>query len=107
MSIGEIKPGIGSIAQLNRYRETQGLDNIKAPEGNEKSFAKVFSETISEVDKLQLQADKDIDNVVLGKSNSPHEAMIALEKADVAFQLMNTIRSKIIRAYEEVLRTQI
>ena len=25
----------------------------------------------------------------------------ALEKADVAFQLMNNVRSKIIRAYEE------
>ena len=36
-----------------------------------------------------------------------HEAMIALEKADIAFQLMNTIRGKIVRAYEEVMRMQV
>jgi flagellar hook-basal body complex protein FliE len=36
-----------------------------------------------------------------------HEAMIALEKADIAFQLMTSIKSKIIRAYEEVMRTQV
>jgi flagellar hook-basal body complex protein FliE len=33
--------------------------------------------------------------------------MVALEKADVAFQLMSAIRGKIVRAYEEVMRTQV
>jgi flagellar hook-basal body complex protein FliE len=45
--------------------------------------------------------------MILGKGVQTHEAMIALEKADVAFQLMNNIRMKITRAYEEVMRTQV
>ena len=50
----------------------------------------------------------EIEDLVLKKKNiTPHEAMIALEKADVAFQLMNTVRQRIVQAYQEVMRTQI
>jgi flagellar hook-basal body complex protein FliE len=33
--------------------------------------------------------------------------MIALEKADIAFQLLMQVRNKIISAYETVMRTQV
>lgn len=83
---------------------------IGAPEQTEKTadFGQMFTNAIKEVDELQKTANDKITDVVAGKSSaSPHEAMIAMEKADVAFTLMNQIRSKIIRAYEEVMRTQI
>ncbi len=61
-----------------------------------------------EVDSLQKQADQSIEHMITGKGGvTPHEAMIALEKADIAFQLMNRVKSKIVAAYQEVMRTQI
>jgi flagellar hook-basal body complex protein FliE len=33
--------------------------------------------------------------------------MIALEKAEVSFQLMMQVRNKIVSAYEEIMRMQI
>jgi flagellar hook-basal body complex protein FliE len=33
--------------------------------------------------------------------------MIAMEKADVAFKLIMQIRSKVISAYETIMRTQV
>ena len=46
--------------------------------------------------------------MVLKKNNiTAHDAMIALEKADVAFQLMNAVRTRIVQAYQEVMRMQI
>ncbi len=71
-------------------------------------FSEVLGDALKEVDTLQKSADKQIEGLVLGSDNvSPHSAMIALEKADMAFQLMNSVRSKIIRAYEEIIRTQV
>lgn len=71
-------------------------------------FGEMFNDALKEVDQLQKTANTQIEQMVMGGSEvSPHGAMIALEKADMAFQLMNTIRSKIIRAYEEVIRTQV
>lgn len=73
-----------------------------------KNFAAEFQSAVQQVDKMQGDADKQIESLVTKKTTiAPHEAMIALEKADIAFQLMTTIKAKIIRAYEEVMRTQV
>lgn len=103
MSIDSIKFGLSQIAPI-RKPEVGG-----AVEKTEKSdFGQIFSNAIKEVDKLQVEAEKQIEGLTLGKEGvTTHGAMIALEKADIAFQLMSTIRSKIIRAYEDVMRTQV
>ncbi len=70
------------------------------------SFADVFANAIREANELQNIADKKVEDLSLGRNGvSQHEAVIALEKADVAFQLMTRVQAKIIRAYEEVMRT--
>ena len=88
---------------------------LQAPQGKEsganapkQSFSDMFSQALNDVDGLQQSADKKIEGLMLGKENvTTHDAMIALEKADIAFQLMNAIRGKIVKAYEEVMRTQV
>lgn len=108
MSIEGIKPGL-----IKGFPTVQELENLQKPQATEtnkgtKSFSDMFADAIKDVDQLQKTADQQIEGMVTGNSNvTPHGAMLALEKADVAFQLMNTIRSKIVRAYEEVLRTQV
>ena len=72
------------------------------------SFGDVLQSALQEVNSLQAQADEQIEGLTTHKAGiTPHSAMVALEKADVAFQLMSAIRGKIIRAYEEVIRTQV
>lgn len=71
------------------------------------SFGDLLKNAITEVDSIQKDANSKIENIVLGKGGTPHDAMIALEKADIAFQLLNQVRGKIVRAYEEVMRTQV
>jgi flagellar hook-basal body complex protein FliE len=72
------------------------------------SFGDMLSNALKEVNDLQNVADNQIEGLTLKEDGvTPHSAMLALEKADIAFQLMSSIRSKIIRAYEEVIRTQV
>lgn len=76
--------------------------------GETKSFGQVFAEAIKEANDLQISADRKVEDMTLGKPGvTNHDAVIALEKADVAFQLMTRIQSRIIRAYEEVMRTAV
>jgi flagellar hook-basal body complex protein FliE len=96
--------GLGPIQPKSTVEPTQTTEKA----GSKTSFGQMFSDAIKEVDKMQTDADKQIEGMVLGKEGvTTHGAMIALEKADIAFQLMTSIRSKIIRAYEEVIRTQV
>ncbi|MEZ4755117.1 MAG: flagellar hook-basal body complex protein FliE [Bdellovibrionota bacterium] len=81
-----------------------GINQGTAPE----SFGDMLTKSIKEVDALQIDADKKIEGLILQKDGvTPHDAMIALEKADIAFKLMNQVRSKIVQAYEQVMRTQL
>lgn len=84
--------------------------NIAPAGGKEQgnAFAEALTKAIGEVESLQKDADTKVAGLVTGTGDvTPHDAMIALEKADVAFNLMTQIRSKIVRAYEEVMRTQV
>ena len=105
MSIDGIKLDFGPIQGV------PGLDRgaTKPQEvGSQKSFGQMFENAIREVNDLQKSADSQIEGLTLGKDGvTSHGAMLALEKADIAFQLMSTIRAKILRAYEEVIRTQV
>lgn len=106
MSIDSVKFGLQQITPIRKPEVTQQAQ--PTPAAPKTSFGDLFSKAIKEVDQLQHEADKQIEGMTLGKEGvTQHGAMIALEKADIAFQLMSTIRSKIIRAYEDVLRTQV
>jgi len=71
------------------------------------AFGSVLKEAISDINKLQNDADKTIAKVQLEDAGSIHEAMIALEKAGISFQVMMQVRNKILDAYQEVMRMQV
>ncbi len=76
-------------------------------QGGATGFGSVLKNTIQEINQLQTKADQAIAKVELEKSGSIHEAMIALEKADISFRTMLQVRNKIIEAYQEVMRMQV
>jgi flagellar hook-basal body complex protein FliE len=73
---------------------------------NPESFGNMLARSLNDVNRLKLEADVAVENLATGKEKDIHATMIALEKADVAFQLLMQIRNKIISAYETVMRMQ-
>jgi flagellar hook-basal body complex protein FliE len=71
------------------------------------AFSEVLSKAVDEVTNLHQNADKAIMNIQGGRTDSLHEAIIALEKADVSFRTMLTIRNKLIESYQEIMRMQV
>lgn len=105
MSINPILSNIAPVEHIIKPVKTEGVAPTVQEGG---SFSEMLNKSLKEVDDLQKTADNQVQGMILGSENvSPHNAMIALEKADMAFQMMSAIRSKIIRAYEEVIRTQV
>ena len=73
---------------------------------DQKTFGTMLAHSLSEVNQLHLKADKATTDLAAGKQKDIHETMIALEKADVAFQLLMQVRNKVIAAYETIMRMQ-
>lgn len=105
MSINQINHLLPNLTPIQGVgQQTQKV----AQSGQGDSFGNMLENALKEVNDLQNEANDNIEGLTLKKDGyTPHTAMVALEKADVAFQLMNAIRGKIIRAYEEVIRTQV
>ncbi len=80
---------------------------VRLPEGNQPSFKQILAEAVSEVQRLQSEADITIKKLVAGEIKDVSEAMVAVEKADISFRTLMTVRSKVMTAYEEIMRMQV
>jgi flagellar hook-basal body complex protein FliE len=79
----------------------------KDPGKPQGAFGDVLKQAVTEINQLQNSADRAITGVQLGQSGSIHEAMIAIEKADISFRAMMQVRNKILEAYQEIMRMQV
>ena len=71
------------------------------------SFGDTMLQAINSVNRLQKEADDDIQALATGEKRDLHQTMISLEKAGISFQLMMQVRNKIVAAYQEIMRMQI
>lgn len=69
-------------------------------------FTKTLQDAMEQAGHLQTSAEKEIQGILDGQGKDLHTAMIAVEKADLSFQLMMQVRNKIVAAYQEVSRLQ-
>jgi flagellar hook-basal body complex protein FliE len=83
------------------------LKQDRPSSASEKSFAEVLKNSISEVNRLQLETDGAIQDLVSGKEQNVHEVMVAMEKASLSLELLVQVRNKVIAAYDEIKRMQI
>ena len=70
------------------------------------SFSDTLNSSMEEVNQLQKEADKAIEALATGETKDLAQTMIAIEKANVSFQLMTQVRNRLVEAYQEVLRMQ-
>lgn len=80
---------------------TAGTTN--APEQSN-GFGQVLRDAVTQIDQAQGEAQSKIGEVMQGNGGDLHTAMIAVEKADLSFQLMLQVRNKIVAAYQEISR---
>lgn len=69
-------------------------------------FMDSLKAAIDKVNDAQLQGGQAVDALLTGQTQDIHRTMVALEQANVSFQLMMQIRNKLVSAYEEVQRMQ-
>jgi flagellar hook-basal body complex protein FliE len=69
-------------------------------------FAATLRDAMDEMGELGSQAQDKVSSVLEGAGGDVHTALIAVEKADLSFQLMMQVRNKIVSAYQEISRMQ-
>ncbi len=98
------------ISQIRSRVGDEGFGDPRPIEGGgsgKKTFADMVQDAVNSVDEAQKTADQNVENIVMGKSDNIHEAMISMQKARLSFQLMMEIRNKALETYQELSRMQI
>jgi flagellar hook-basal body complex protein FliE len=70
------------------------------------SFTSILSNAVHGVDQLHDAAASQVSNMLQGGGGDLNQVMIAVEKADVSFQLMMQVRNKIVSAYQDIEKMQ-
>ncbi len=73
----------------------------------ETTFGDILTGMIGQTSSLQQHADQAVQQVHAGGEANLHDAMIALEKADIALRYTVQVRNKAIDAYQEIMRMQV
>jgi flagellar hook-basal body complex protein FliE len=94
--------GLGSIGTISDLPKLSPL----APSDAGGGFSGVLSNALQQVNQLSGGAEQQIGNLLKGGNADMSSVMIAVEKADVAFQLMMQVRNKIVSAYQDIEKMQ-
>ncbi|MGA2350758.1 MAG: flagellar hook-basal body complex protein FliE [Terracidiphilus sp.] len=69
-------------------------------------FADLMTDAIGQVDQLEGQAHTAVAGLMSGSGVDVHQAMIATQKASMAFELALSVRNKAVQAYQQVIGMQ-
>lgn len=69
-------------------------------------FAGMLKSMVQQTSALDEQAAQAVTGVLSGQGMDIHDAMIATQKADMAFQLALEVRNKAVGAYQQMLNMQ-
>jgi flagellar hook-basal body complex protein FliE len=82
-----------------------------APVGTGKAsgpgFAETLKQVVADVNRAQQTAETSAREFATGRTTDVAATMIAVERANVTFQLMLQIRNRLLEAYQEIQRVQV
>jgi flagellar hook-basal body complex protein FliE len=80
-----------------------GSGNTPGSAGASAGFGDTLKDLLGKVDATSDAANDAVGKMIDG-TGDVHEAMIALQKADVMLQMTEQIRNKLVTAYQDVMR---
>lgn len=70
-------------------------------------FKSVLLDQLNEANKLQQDATKAIEDLASGKRGDVENVILATQKADNAFRMLQSLRNKMAEAYDEIKQVRV
>ncbi len=94
--------GVGNGVEVVPIDKTTPTERVTAP-----GFAQMFENFIKGVDQKKKISYRETQDLILGRSDNIHEAVVKSQEAGVAFNLMIEVRNKLVASYKELMRMQV
>lgn len=93
---------VGNGVEVIPIDKTSPTERVTAP-----GFAQMFENFIKGVDQKKKISKRETQDLILGRSDNIHEAVVKSQEAGVAFNLMIEVRNKLVESYKELMRMQV
>ena len=102
-TIAGVMKGVQGGTGLAGFRDT-ATNTAANPSGS--PFAGMFQTMVQQTSDLDKKASQAVTGVLPGQGVEIHDAMIATQKADMAFELALQVRNKAVAAYQQMMGMQ-
>jgi flagellar hook-basal body complex protein FliE len=100
--VGLIGAG-GGVNPLGRER----IGPASAQDPNSPTFRQVFMDTLREADRLQQDATQAVEDLQTGRRDDLEGVILATQKAETAFEMIQALRTKVMQAYDEIKQMRV
>ena len=69
-------------------------------------FEKILNGTMQQMQSVQSDAGDAVQKFLTGENEELHNTVLAVQKAEIAFDLGLQVRNKVVSAYQEIMRMQ-
>lgn len=94
----------------NLYKTTPTGKPTTVPATNGDDFASIFDAAknlLIETNNQERYAQNESVKFLLGETDNAHDVMIAAQKAQIALQYTNAIRTNVVQAYQTIMQMQV
>ncbi|MFT5424231.1 MAG: flagellar hook-basal body complex protein FliE [Phycisphaerales bacterium] len=99
--------GAGGAGRMQPGSISNNNSPLNAGASGAPQFAQILREQLGEVNAVQQDATKAVEDLMTGKRDDLEGVILATEKADTAFRMLQTMRNKVMTAYEEVKQIRV
>jgi flagellar hook-basal body complex protein FliE len=105
-SINLVPAAIPGVSGLFGAAGAPAMSSSGAQAAAPAPFSDLLTDAVGQVSQLEDQARTSAVGLMSGKGVDVHQAMIAAEKASMAFELTLAVRNKAVQAYQSVMGMQ-
>lgn len=96
-----------TVSNLQTLLPEMDVTQKQTVEESSAPFSEFVQRSLADVNRQVLDADQAANDLATGKNQDIHNTMIAMQKAEISFELVLQIRNKLISAYDEIRRMSI
>jgi flagellar hook-basal body complex protein FliE len=94
-------------ASWQRLQATGGTRADASQSSSPGSFKDVLKAGIDEVNRAQQEAKRAVEDLATGQRNDLEGVVLATQKADNAFRMLQSLRNKMVEAYDEIKQVRV
>jgi flagellar hook-basal body complex protein FliE len=98
---------IAAVGALGQLPVAGGMPITPPAEGGTVSFARVVNNLLGDLNAQQARADQAVQDLALGRTDSLHDVMLSVAKADLGFRLVLELRNRLSDAYQQIMQMQV